>query len=296
MSTRQKIAIIGATGMIGSPVTAALIDQGHDVTIITRSPKIAALQFPTARIAHGDLRDAESLLRHIDGQDIVHLNLSIAPGTNPWEFVSERDGISTVIDCARIAGTPRLSYVSSLLQRIQGHKKFDWWVFRVKSAAIEAIKKSGIPYIIFYPSTFMENIDQGPLIQKNRIIVPAIRQRGSYYIAGRDFGNQVSTAFTLDLPENAEFVIQGPDRLIPMVTARQFAAHYPHQTLIPTRIPMWVIRLAGIVNPRIHYFERMVTAIGEFEETFLAQSTWKTLGTPEITVAQYAKTHARIIT
>lgn len=295
MGSRLKIAIIGATGMVGAPVSNALIERGHDVTIITRSPQSAAIQFPSAKIINGDLRDAESLLRHIDGHDILHLNLSIAPGTKPWDFVSERDGISTIIDCARIVGIPRLSYVSSLLQRIQGHKQFDWWVFRVKSAAVQAIQNSGINHILFYPSTFMENIDHGPLIQKNRIIVPAIRQRGSYYIAGRDFGSQVSTAFTLDLPNNAEFVIQGPDRLIPMVAARQFAAHYPHQKLIPTRMPMWPIRVAGIINPRLHYFERMVTAIGQFEETFLAHDTWKTLGTPEITVAQYAKNHAQIL-
>lgn len=292
MTVKQKIAIIGATGMVGAPVTASLIAAGHQVSVITRSPQRARTRFPHATIHHGDLRDTESLLRHLNGADIIHLNLSISPGTKPWDFVAERDGISSVIECAKVLGTPRISYVSSLLQRIQGQKQFDWWVFRVKSAAIEAIKNSGIDHIIFYPSTFMENIDQGPLIRNNRLIVPAVRQRGSYYISAQDFAKQVTAAFSKSLPATAEFVIQGPDRLIPMVAARQFAAHYPHRTLIPTRVPMWPIRIGGLINPKLLFFERMVTAVGQFEETFLASETWKQLGTPEITVAQYAKHHA----
>jgi uncharacterized protein YbjT (DUF2867 family) len=41
-------------------------------------------------------------------------------------------------------------------------------VMRLKKDAIQAIKNSGIPYCIFYPSSFMENLNNG-YIQGNRV-------------------------------------------------------------------------------------------------------------------------------
>jgi nucleoside-diphosphate-sugar epimerase len=38
MNPIRKIAIIGATGMLGIPVTAALLDAGFAVTALSRKP------------------------------------------------------------------------------------------------------------------------------------------------------------------------------------------------------------------------------------------------------------------
>ena len=38
MSAMKKIAVIGATGMLGIPVTVALIDAGFVVTALSRKP------------------------------------------------------------------------------------------------------------------------------------------------------------------------------------------------------------------------------------------------------------------
>ncbi len=292
MNTPSKIVIIGATGMVGTPVTDALVERGFEVTIITRTPDQALAKFPKCHIQFGDLRDPESILRLITGHDALHLNLSIDPTTRPWHFITERDGVAVAIQCAKLAGISRISYVSSLVQRLQGTNGFDWWVFRVKQAAVDAIKASGIPHTIFYPTTFMENIDSGFMIQGQRIIVPAVQQRGSYYIAGRDFGGQVAKSYEVDLPDSAEFVVQGPERLLPIVAARHFAAHYPHDKLIPTRVPMWPLKMASMLSRRMEYFDRALTALGRFDEPFLAEPTWKRLGVPQITMSDYARFHS----
>ena len=65
-----KIALIGASGMIGSRLLKELSDRGHQVTGIARNPeKIAALPGGTAK--KGDLFDKDGLAVLLKGHDAV---------------------------------------------------------------------------------------------------------------------------------------------------------------------------------------------------------------------------------
>jgi len=65
-----KVALIGASGAVGSRLLKELSDRGHTVTGIARHPeKIAALPRVTAR--KGDVFDKEGLARLIHGHDVV---------------------------------------------------------------------------------------------------------------------------------------------------------------------------------------------------------------------------------
>ena len=65
-----KIALIGASGMIGSRLLKELSDRGHQVTGIARNPeKIAALPGVTAK--KGDLFDKDGLAVLLKGHDAV---------------------------------------------------------------------------------------------------------------------------------------------------------------------------------------------------------------------------------
>ena len=48
MNVMKKIAIIGATGMLGIPVTIALLDAGFAVTALARKPGEARRVLPAA--------------------------------------------------------------------------------------------------------------------------------------------------------------------------------------------------------------------------------------------------------
>ncbi|MBZ9897020.1 NAD(P)-dependent oxidoreductase [Mesorhizobium sp. BR1-1-6] len=65
-----KVALIGASGEVGSRLLKELSDRGHTVTGIARNPeKIAALPGVTAR--KGDVFDMEGLAKLIRGHDVV---------------------------------------------------------------------------------------------------------------------------------------------------------------------------------------------------------------------------------
>ena len=74
----NKIAIIGATGMLGQPVTKAFINAGFEVTLLVRNAdKAKALFGSKVRIVKGDIKDTISLEELLIGQDAVYLNLSV---------------------------------------------------------------------------------------------------------------------------------------------------------------------------------------------------------------------------
>ncbi|ROV59719.1 NAD-dependent epimerase/dehydratase family protein [Vibrio ponticus] len=79
MSTfnQQNIAIIGATGQVGTPLTRALLKLGHQVTVITRSltkesEKLTEYAQNGAKIVPvADLSDKESIAQAIQGADAL---------------------------------------------------------------------------------------------------------------------------------------------------------------------------------------------------------------------------------
>jgi len=70
MNVAKKVALIGASGFIGSRLLAELSARGHAVTAITRNPeKVAALPGVTA--VKGDVFDKDGLAELIAGHDAV---------------------------------------------------------------------------------------------------------------------------------------------------------------------------------------------------------------------------------
>ncbi|WP_377843406.1 NAD(P)-dependent oxidoreductase [Bosea sp. UC22_33] len=70
MNVAKKVALIGASGFIGSRLLAELSARGHAVTAIVRNPeKVAALPGVTA--VKGDVFDKDGLAELIAGHDAV---------------------------------------------------------------------------------------------------------------------------------------------------------------------------------------------------------------------------------
>lgn len=70
MKVAQKVALIGASGFIGSRLLAELAARGHAVTAITRNPeKVPSLPGVTA--VKGDVFDKDGLAKLVAGHDAV---------------------------------------------------------------------------------------------------------------------------------------------------------------------------------------------------------------------------------
>jgi len=66
----MKIALIGASGFIGSRIAAELSRRGHGVTAITRNPEKVA-KLPGVAAVAGDIHKADTLAAQLKGHDAV---------------------------------------------------------------------------------------------------------------------------------------------------------------------------------------------------------------------------------
>lgn len=282
----KKLAIIGSTGMLGQPVTKEFINAGFEVSLLVRNPdKARGLFGPNVRIVKGSLSALNSVKEVLSGQDVVYLNLSVTQTSSKKDFQPEREGLLNLLQVSKEVGIKRIGYLSSL---IQFYTELNWWVFDIKRDAIVQIKESGIPYSIFYPSTFMESFDKGAYRQGNTISLAGNSRFPMYLIAGSDYGKQVVKAFEMNTG-NHEYIIQGPEGFIADDAAKFFVRNYSKSKLKIVKIPYLVLKFMGYFSNKFSYGANVVDALNNYPEKFEAEQTWQELGKPQLKFLDYVK-------
>lgn len=284
----KKILVIGATGMLGKPVTKQLIKAGFEVSVMGRNEKALRGLFSEANIFKGDLKNKTDLQTAMLGQDVVYLSLSVLQTQKESDWLTEREGLQNVIAAAKEIKLPRIAFLSSLVMNYQGMNGFDWWVFRVKQNAVRLIKESGIPYSIFYPSTFMESYSLQ--IIGNFIVEAGKSHHKMYFIAAEDYGKQLQAAFQSDSLESREYTIQGTEGFT-YNEANLIFAQNARKKVFTLHTPMWVLKLGSFVVQRANYTYHILKAINNYPEKLESQKTWSGLGKPVITLKEFAKNY-----
>jgi uncharacterized protein YbjT (DUF2867 family) len=105
----MRIAVTGATGFIGAAVAEALLDDGHEVTALTRHPDDYS---GAGRAVHADIGDAQSLRRALDGQEAAYY---LVHSLAVEDFaVRDREGASAFAAAATGAGLSQVVYLGGL--------------------------------------------------------------------------------------------------------------------------------------------------------------------------------------
>lgn len=118
----MKVTITGSLGNISKPLTIELVQQGHDVTVISSNPsKVAEIENLGASAAIGSLEDATFLSRTFKGADAVYtmvppgnyfdpnldlLAYYIRLGKNYAEAIKS-SGVKRVVNLSSIGGNLR---------------------------------------------------------------------------------------------------------------------------------------------------------------------------------------------
>ena len=283
----RKIAIIGATGILGKPVTQQLVQAGFEVTIIARDVEKARNIFPNAYVIYGDLEDKISLFEALKGQETIYLSLHVPKVAKPSDFIPETDGLLHLIEAARCNQIKRIAYLSSLVKDYQGQNGFSWWVFEVKQKAVQILKGSGIPHTIFYPSSFIENFDKGGFMSSNWMNLAGKTEQKMHWISGLDYGNQVAKSFQILSDENREYNIQGLEAYTSEEAVKLFISNYKIKKLKARIVPIILLQLIGKVIPKVNYISKILEALNKFPEKFVSQHTWDELGKPIETIKDY---------
>jgi len=105
----MKIALIGATGFVGSAILKEALDRGHEVTAIVRHPE--KLQ-PHSKLhaQKGDAYNSDEVARLVAGHDAVISAFS--PGwSNPDMYNQQVKGTQAIINGVKKAGVTRVLWV-----------------------------------------------------------------------------------------------------------------------------------------------------------------------------------------
>jgi putative NADH-flavin reductase len=106
----KKIALIGASGLVGSAILKESLQRGHKVTAIVRNPDNIKLKDPNLLIKKGDVLSEQSVPELISGADVVISAYN--PGwTNPNIAEETTRAYHSIIDGVKKANIPRLLIV-----------------------------------------------------------------------------------------------------------------------------------------------------------------------------------------
>ena len=105
----MKIAVIGATGFVGSAIVKEALQRGHDVTAIVRHPE-KVTPHPKLRPHKADVQKGDEVTQSVAGHDVVISAFN--PGwTNPNMYDLQVRGTRAIIYGVKKAGVKRLLFV-----------------------------------------------------------------------------------------------------------------------------------------------------------------------------------------
>jgi NADH dehydrogenase len=212
------ILVTGATGFIGPRVVHALRERDLPVRALVRRPgsrPAATLAAWGAELVQGDMTDAESLRRAVEGSDaVVHL-VAIRQGrAEQFRSVMEQ-GTRDLVAAARDAGLRRFVLMSALGTSEETKDLVPY--YRAKWEQEQMLRASGLEHVIFRPS-FVFARDGGilPTFRKLARLTPVTpiigsgRQRiqpiwiddvAAYFAASVDLGEAANRVFDLGGPD-----------------------------------------------------------------------------------------------
>jgi nucleoside-diphosphate-sugar epimerase len=216
--------ITGATGFVGYHTAMAMLDAGHEVSLLVRSVDKMLNLFGEGRIEHytrGSITDADKVRQALEGCDaVIHAAAMVSTGAADAErvFRTNVEGARTVLGTALDIGIERIIHVSSVTalfdpaaevldensppgaaQNAYGRSKVECERF------VRELQDRGHPVHITYPATVIGPDDPGlteahvGMLGYLKAFVP-IMPTGNQYVDVRDVAEIHRRLLELRLP------------------------------------------------------------------------------------------------
>jgi uncharacterized protein YbjT (DUF2867 family) len=249
------ILVTGGTGFVGGHVVKGLRDQDRPVRCLVRRPgKAAHLKTWGCELAEGDVADAASLRRAVDGVDVVVHLVAIRQG-KPEQFQAVMvEGTRNLLRASNEVGVNRFVHMSALGTSEETKDLVPY--YGAKWEMEKDVKGSGIDYVIFRPS-FIFGRDGGilPTFRKLAKLTPVTPIIGSgeqriQPIWADDVAAYFAKAIDHEPVRNRTFELGGPnvvswnefwERLKRVLGIRRPSVH----------VPVGLMRVNALVTERL---------------------------------------------
>ena len=196
----SRVLVVGATGQLGGVIARKLIASGTKVRALGRNRDALTNFAAGAEIAPVDFRDLPALTEACRGVDqiVATANSNMGKGaTSPTRI--DLSGYQNLCAAARNTGVRRLIYVS--FKGVSQDAPVD--IFRIKWYIEDAIRRSGVPYVMLRPTAFMD-------IWIDQLLAKGIREKGVATIFGD--GNTIANYIAVDdVAQFAEKILSRPE-------------------------------------------------------------------------------------
>lgn len=196
------IIVTGGTGKIGRELVTQLKDSQHAFRVMARRPDAAKAQFGDIDAVYGDMDRPDTLAKALEGGTSLFLLCPHGP-----EMVQRQ---LAVIIAARQAGIKRIVKLSGTAASIRedspaGTGREHWYIE-------EALKASGMEYVILRANMFMQNLldISAPMVAKGKpVVMPFKRELTVCFVDTRDIAECALQGLTQDEHANQTYDVSG---------------------------------------------------------------------------------------
>lgn len=251
----MRCVVLGATGYVGGRLVPQLLDAGHEVRVVARSPEKVAEEpwRDRVEVERGDVTDPASIESALTDCEVVYY---LVHSLSRKDFVDvDREGARTVAEAAKAAGARRLVYLGGIVpddEELSPHLASRAEVGRV-------LLDSGVPAVVLQAAVIIGSGSASfemlrylterlpamvtPRWVRNRIQPIAIRDVLHYLVHAADLPAEVNGAFD----------IGGPDVLTYLDMMRRYAvvAGLPRRAVVPVPVltPWLSAQWVNLVTP-----------------------------------------------
>jgi len=215
----SRVLISGATGMIGSLLTDALVARGAEFSVMLRlgDPNDRLTSKPGVTATEGDFDDPASLRRALEGVDRAFLLTNSSERTEAQQIA--------FVEAAQAQRVGRVVYLSQLAADEQSPVRF----LRYHGAVETALTNSSVGWTFLRPNLILQAyIPFAPVIAQGLLQAP-IGDAAVSVADARDIAAVAAAALTEDGHVDKTYTVTGPEALshVEIATALGSAIGHP---------------------------------------------------------------------
>ncbi|OYX66484.1 MAG: nucleoside-diphosphate sugar epimerase [Rhizobiales bacterium 32-66-11] len=243
-----RILIVGATGLIGSHVAAALADGGHEVTGVARDVRaagraIASMCWISLDMGHARPADWSAALADVDA--VVNCAGALQSGPADDLFGTHARGLAALVAACETAGVRRFIHFSAMGVDRATPTEFS----RSKHAGDEKLMASTLDWVILRPSVVLGPAAYGASALVRGLaalpVLPVMPATAPLQpVALEDVVATVLFFAAPKAPARLALELAGPDRLAFTELVRLFRRWLGHAPAREIVLPAW---LAGLL-------------------------------------------------
>jgi len=239
------IAVIGATGRIGSRVAALLAERCVPAQALVRSPHVASLPLPAV---HADLTDPASIRAGLEGASRLFLVTPHGPDQDLLEAVAVREAAAAgVHHVVKVSGGAASLGPNGTTATATAHWRTE-----------QLIERSGMGFTFLRPSYLQQNLltQIAPIVARAGLLIAPFGDAPIAMVDARDVAACAVAALTGEVPAGEACQLTGPRG----VTFADIAAHLGVRYVpLPPRAAGRMLRFRGASASEVDHAVRMAT-------------------------------------